>query len=103
MFLDSSIPPLTGKGNFGIIYLSQKQGGVAQSVEQETHKLCVTGSIPVAATNCKFALQVHRYAWTCNFIFGSYQILSASVHCISFILRYLTQFFSATIEKAIQK
>jgi hypothetical protein len=25
-------------------------GGVAQSVEQETHKLCVTGSNPVAAT-----------------------------------------------------
>ena len=26
------------------------RGGVAQSVEQETHKLCVTGSNPVAAT-----------------------------------------------------
>lgn len=25
-------------------------GGVAQSVEQGTHKPCVTGSIPVAAT-----------------------------------------------------
>jgi hypothetical protein len=28
----------------------QSRGGVAQSVEQGTHKPCVTGSIPVAAT-----------------------------------------------------
>ncbi len=29
---------------------SGSRGGVAQSVEQGTHKPCVTGSIPVAAT-----------------------------------------------------
>ncbi len=30
---------------------AESYGGVAQSVEQGTHKPCVTGSIPVAATN----------------------------------------------------
>ncbi len=36
--------------SFGSPSQAHLLGGVAQSVEQGTHKPCVTGSIPVAAT-----------------------------------------------------